>query len=113
MPIDGNRIAGDPGLRPSQQPVFAQQAVDEGGFARVGPADNGELQRPGRTIFLVHRGGIGGFDFLRFFVKVGLIADDREKSAEQIGDAFAVFGRQRHRIAKAQRIGFDHAVFTR
>ncbi len=39
-------IAGDPGLGPGQQPVLAEQAVDQRRLAGVGPPDDGQLQRP-------------------------------------------------------------------
>ena len=113
VPVDRNRIAGNSRFRPGQQPIFAQQPVDQGRFARIGPPDDGEFQRPGGTIIFLHRGGVGVFDLFRFFVEISLVADDREQPAEQIGNAFAMLCRQWHRIAKAKRVGFQHAVFAR
>ena len=38
--IDRDRIARDAGLGPGQQPLLAEQAVDQRGFAGIGPSDD-------------------------------------------------------------------------
>ena len=41
-------VAGDPGLRTSQQAIFPHDLVDQGGFARVRTPNHGNLQGPWR-----------------------------------------------------------------
>ena len=43
-PIDGDRIAGDPGLGAGQHSLLADHPVDQGGFSDIRPPDNRELQ---------------------------------------------------------------------
>ena len=99
FPVDRDRIARDPGLRAGQQAIFAEQAVDQGRLARVGTADDGELERPCKQRFLVFFIDLG-LDLRRF----GLRADDRPEVVEQIGDAFAVFGADRRGFAETEQL---------
>ena len=107
LPVDGDGIAGNPRLGAGQQAIFAQHPVDERGFARIGPPDDGELQRAGRhavVVFfhLVHRD--------QRIARFGFLADDRPEGFEEVGGAFAMFGGNAERFAKAQRIGIEDAA---
>ncbi len=42
VPVDRDGVAGDAGLGPGQQAVLADQPVDQGRLAGVGPADDGD-----------------------------------------------------------------------
>ncbi len=103
LPVDRDRIARDPGLGAGQQPVFAQQPIDQRGLARIGPADDGELERAGGDLvaMLVQfgRGRLFGFGA----VEIG------PQRFEQIDQPFAMFGGEGNRIAQAERIGFHDA----
>ena len=44
-PVDGDRVARDPGLRPGQHPLLAEQAVDQRRFAGIRLADDGDVER--------------------------------------------------------------------
>ena len=71
QPVDRNRIAGDPGFRSGQQPVFVQQSVDQRGFARVRAAHDGEAERClGIGFLLVFLGQIGIFFGQRGFLVI-------------------------------------------
>ena len=93
-----HRIAGQAGLRPGDHPLLAQQAVQQRGFAGIRPADDGQLQRPRRPpvarLRRARRQPIGDF-------------------AHQIGDALAMLGRHRQRLAQAQRIRLQRRVGRR
>ncbi len=107
QPVDRDRIAGDARFGPGQQPVLAQQAVDERRFARVGAADDGELERAEWRIlaFIQHFGGfLGGF---------GLGADDRPQRVEEIGHALAMLGAERDRLAETERVALEDAAVAR
>ena len=48
-PVDGDGVAGDPGFRTGDQAIASDQAVDQGRFADVRPADHGKLHRRRRS----------------------------------------------------------------
>ena len=83
-----------PASGPGQQAVLADQPVDQGGLARVGPADDGDAD-----------GLVGLFLLGHLDVAAGL--DDR---GVEIGHALAVLGRDGHRLAEAQPVGLAHAA---
>ena len=58
LPVDGDRIARDPGLGPGEQPVLAEHAVDQGRLAGVGPADDRELERRRAVVLFVVLGRV-------------------------------------------------------
>ena len=97
LPINRNGIAGDASLWPRQQAVLAQQAVDEGRFASVWPANNGELQRALRRVLVILAG-----EFFGGHCGLCLRSDQREERAKQISDPVAMFCRDRHRLAHAK-----------
>ena len=45
-PFERDRVAGDARLGPGQQPLLAEQPVDQRRLADIGPPDDRELQRP-------------------------------------------------------------------
>ena len=44
--FDRDRIPGQPGLRPGDHPLLAEQGVQQGGLAGIRAADDGQPQRP-------------------------------------------------------------------
>ena len=108
FPVDGDGIAGDPGLGTGQQAVFAQQLVDQRGLAGIGTPDDRQLERTGQGLFIVL-----GLELGSRFGFFGLGADQRPQAAEQVGHAFAVFGRDAERLSQAQRIAFVNAGLCR
>ncbi len=96
-------IAGDAGLRPGDEAVLPEKPVDERGFAGIGATDDGEFQDGG---FGVEFAFLLGFGFV-------LALDIGAQRVEQVGDALAMFGGELHRIAKAQRQRFEHAILAR
>ncbi len=49
-PVYGDCVAGDPGFGTGQQPLFADQTVDQGRFTDIWATDDGEVQRLYRSI---------------------------------------------------------------
>src|SRR5687767_10263356 len=99
FPIDRDRITGDAGLRPGDQPLLPEDAVDQGRLAGIGPADDGELER---SLGFV-AGGI-----------IPLLAlDPGPDMLEQVDDALAMLGAHRDRLAEAERPSLDDAGFAR
>ncbi len=97
-------VAGDPGLRPGQQPVLAQNAVDQRRFPGVRAAHDGDLKRAffgkGDFLFLFafHDVDIG----FRLETASGELLDHRREHVLQIDHALAMFGRKLDRFAQAQ-----------
>ena len=84
---------------PASGPVISrsslEHAVDQGRFARIGPADDGELQRRIAP---------------RLLVLFGLVAlDMRAQMLEQVDHALAMLGAHRDRLAEAERPGLQYA----
>jgi hypothetical protein len=98
LPVDRDRIACDPRLRPGDQPVLLQHLVDQRRLAGIGAADDRELQ-----------GGIG-LPFL--FLLAFLPFDIGPEVFEQVDDAFPVLGAKGDRLAEAERIGFEDAALA-
>ena len=99
-PVDGDTVAGNARFRPGQQAIFAQQPVDERGLARIGAADDGELER--RALVILVKFPLVG--------RVILPLDMGEEGLEQIGHALAMFGRKGDGFAQPQAEGFHHAI---
>jgi hypothetical protein len=102
LQFDGDRIARDAGLRPRQQTLLSDQAIDERGLARVRTADDCDGERAPRRIFV--------FDF--FVVFETQLAAQR---LIQIGESVAMLRSLWHRIAKAEAeriICAGHSLFA-
>ena len=97
-PIDRDRVAGDPGLGAGDQTVLAEHAVDERRLARVGAADDRELQD--RLV------AVGVLLVVELAIDVG------EERLEQVGDALAVLGGELDGVAEAERERFENALLA-
>jgi hypothetical protein len=86
-----DRIAGDAGLRSRQHAILAEQRVDQRRLADIGPADDGQPDRP-----------VLGFVCSTF---AGRRQPGLERFIELV-HAVAVGGRDRHRLAEAKLEGF-------
>src|SRR5437868_3518716 len=84
-PIDGDRIAGDPGLGAGQHSLLADHSVDQGGFSDIRPPDDCELQWFAGSARLSFR---GPGKWLQTFV--------------ELAQTLAVLRRDRHRIAETE-----------
>ena len=105
--VDRDGVAGDAGLRPGQQPLLAEQAVDQRRLAGIGAADHGNADRAG---------GLGSSPPLS--TSLGLSASAggtvgfgkrRAQRLVEIGKPLAVLGGDRDRFAEAEFVGFEHA----
>jgi len=81
-----DRIACNPGFRPGQHPVFAEQTIGERGLAAVGAADDRDGDGP-RLVRGVHirwrRGGVPGSDHcLDIADPEAMLGGDRDRFAE-------------------------------
>ena len=99
LQIDGDRVARDAGLRPGQKPILAEQVIDQRRLAGIGPADNGDADR------LSFRIGIGRHGFLALRRR---LRQRRPQRVVKIGQAFAMFGADRDRLAEPERKGFEN-----
>src|SRR5262249_17421712 len=95
--FDCNRIAGDSGFRPGQQPFLAQQAVDQRGLTGIWPADNGD---PNRMVRL------RALPFLVLLFGGGMRQSLAQRLVE-VRQTFAMLGTDRNRITEAKRIGLE------
>ena len=109
-PVDCDRIAGDPGLGSGQQPVFAQERIDQRRFTGVGPPDDGELERGAIERFFVFLVDLLGDKFIA--LALALVKQGQQR-LEQVAQSFAVLGRERDRIAEAERVAFIQPVIAR
>ncbi len=99
--IDRDRVAGDPSLRSGEQPLLADQPVDQRRLAGIGPPDHGDVDGPG----LILRGGRrAGPGVVR---QRGLIRQGATERRVEIGKPLAMLGGQRDRLAEAEREGFE------
>ncbi len=108
LDIDRDGVAGDAGLGPGQQPLLAEQAVDQRRLAGVGTPDHRDLDRSCRVLHVRATGLV----VVRFAGRGGL-GQRRAQRLVEIGQALAVLGRDRHRLAEPERIGFVHARLRR
>ena len=93
-PVDRDRIAGDAGLGPGDQPLLVEHAVDQGRLAGVGPADDGELERPFAGVLVLLR------------PRPRSRSTMRPQMLEQVDHAFAMLGADRRpaRRGRAHRL---------
>ena len=117
VPVDGDRIAGDAGFRSGEQALLADQRVDQGRLAGVGPADDGDPHRLG---VVIGRLGIGIGDVLAdqrladrnlvvflFVAEGALFAERFDDGVAQLGQALAVLGRNADRLAEPKFPAFQ------
>ena len=97
--VDRDGVAGDAGLRTGEQALLAEQPVDQRRLADVRTADhrdaNGTVGVRIDLLILGRRGGVlrqGGAD-----------------RVVEVGEALAVLGGERDRIAEAERVGLGGA----
>ena len=99
--IDGDRVARDAGLRAGQQPILAEQAVDQRRLAGVRPSDDRDADR-------ARVGVVGSFDRPRALGARGrgLLGQRRAQRVVEIGQPLAVLGGDRRpaRRARAHRL---------
>ena len=107
--FNGNGIARDACFRPRQQTLFAQNAIEQSGFARIGTAHHGNAQRLGNiefsaVFFIVEDFLFIDFDFI--ILAQMLFRHSGTYGIIELAQAFAMFGRNGERITKSQREGF-------
>ena len=123
-----DRITGDPGLRPGQQPVLVNQLVDQRGFSHVRAADNGNAHRQGahlvlpdinRIAILVQRGlylvivaCIIGAGCRRIKDIDTHCLGSGKNGVMQIDQPLAMHRGNRHRITQPQPPGFGKTAGT-
>jgi hypothetical protein len=103
--LDGDGIAGGAGLGAGQKAFFAEQVIDQRGFAGVGTANDGHADRPLRQILF-------RFDDVVVVELLPLIRGLRHQRAQcvvEIAQSLAMFGRDLNGIAETQRVGFHRA----
>ena len=101
--IDRDGVARGAGLRRGEQALLADQPVDQRRLAGIRPPDNGDADRM-RT----GRRRPPPRPRLR-----GLFGQRRAQRVVEIGQALVMLGRNRHRIAEAERIGVEPARLRR
>ena len=107
IPVDGDGIAGDAGFRAGQQPLLADQRVDQRRLAGIRPADDGDAHRLGLVVGRL-RIGIGDVladqhRRLAATSRLRLVLSAKTRSSPsaamigvaQIGHALAMLGRDR------------------
>ena len=97
-----------PASGPGQQPLLAEQPVDQRRLAGIGAADHGDADRawwPG-LLAAAFAFGIGR---LRVGRGHGRIGKRRAQRLVEIGEALAVLGRDRDRLAEPELVGLEHA----
>ena len=110
--IDADRVASEAGLGADQQPLLAEDVVQQRRLAGVGAPDDGDRQRLGQVelaaVLLVVEGlGRAGLGLLDLG---GLLRQAFEQGGIEIREALAVLGRERHRVAQAELVGFHRAL---
>src|SRR5829696_8496606 len=88
LPVDRDRIAGDAGLGAGEQTIGADQLVDERRLAGVRAPDDRDLERLALAALVVLR--------LVVFPEIG------QERVEELAEALAVLGRERHRLSEPQ-----------
>ena len=63
-PLAGDGVARQSGFGAGQHAFVAQQAVDDGRLADIGPADDGQVQRPRRFRLLGFDVDVAVFDII-------------------------------------------------
>ncbi len=103
VPERGDGVAGGAGLRAGEHAILAEQSVDQGRLADIGPADDRQLQRPLALALAFRRGH-------RRRRACCLLVGERRKHGKKIGHAVAMLGRDRHGLAEPQREGLEDAA---
>ena len=98
VPVHRDGVPGDAGFRPGEQAILADQAVDQGGLAGVGPSHDGDTDR------LVRRQGLV---VIVLVVDVGVQRRGGDHGGVEVAHALAVFGGDRHRLAETEVPGFQ------
>ena len=101
--VDADGISRDAGLGSRQQPLFAENAIDERRLAGIGPPDNSETQRLRRielaaVLFFAEFRLLCSFS-LYFSRRRGQIRQRCDEGLVEIARAFAMFGGNRDGIA--------------
>ena len=101
VPLERHRdgVARDAGLRPNEQTLLAEQAIDQSGLADIGTTDDGDADRA--------RGDVGFGLLVLLLGRRGEFRQGRADRVVEIRQTFAVLGRNRNRIAKAELIGLN------
>ena len=104
--LDRDGVPSNAGFRPRQQPLLAEQAVDQRRFPGIGAADHGNADGtwcPGLLAAAVDSGRfrLGG--------RHGGFGKRRLQRLVKIGKALPVLGRDRDRFAEAKFVGLEHA----
>ncbi len=92
-PVDGDGVTGDAGFRAGQQPLLAEDTVDQRRLADVRPADDSDAERWASALPF-------GFGRLR---QVG------RQRLQKVAHALAVLGRDGNGIAEAKGVGLEQA----
>ena len=97
--VERDGVAREARLRSGQQPVLAQQAVDQRRFARVRAPDDSQPQGRGGHFLERRLGGGLRFDFVCPFFEMPDLGPQRVEQVRRT----AMLGRHGHRIAEAER----------
>ena len=100
FPVEADRIAGDPGFGAGDHPLLPSMRVDQGRFAGVGPADDGDACSGASSSISSPPPSSSS-----------VALDQGAQRLEQIGDALAMLGADRDRITEAEPKGFEDAGF--
>ena len=110
-PVHGDGVAGDASLRADEQALLPDQAVDQGGLARIRAPDDGDAERQRgvdlRARQLLAVVAVQILIALILLVRIGLRGGG-DQGGEEIAHPLPVLGGQGDGLAKAQREGFRH-----
>ena len=99
--IDGDGVAGDAGLGPGQQPLLAEQPIDQRRFSRIGAADHRDADRLAICIWRVDFTGRGR--------RRRRLGQRLAQGGIEIGQAFPVLGGDRDRLPETELICLQQA----
>ncbi len=99
--IDRDGVARGAGLRRGEQPLLADQPVDQSRLAGIRAPDDGDADR-----MRARRLG------RRFDLRCGVFGQCRAQRVVEIGQALVVLGGNRDRIAEAERVGVEPPAFA-
>ena len=109
-PVDADGIAGDASLRPGQQTVLAEQAVDQRRLARIGRPDDGDAQRLFVGSVRPRRRPIqASSSSARFRRARSVRAAPRTALRKARSEALAMLGRERDGSPRPELEGFDRS----
>ncbi len=123
LPRHHDRVARDAGFRAGEQPLFADHAIDQRGFAGIGAADDGDVE-VALGVPAQRRAVLGRAVVLREVdIDVGQLLVDRRRrglgidrladDGVEIGKTQPMLGGERHCLAEAERIGLHQPRFRR